>query len=81
MSVDSQITRRRRPVARARTRVPHAPNRPVPRIAAAIAATVSARRDDGPRDSALYECRCGVRFRALVSTSVGCPACGDAQAW
>jgi hypothetical protein len=34
-----------------------------------------------PQDSALYTCQCGFVFEAAVSTSVGCPHCGDAQAW
>ncbi len=34
-----------------------------------------------PQDKALYTCRCGFVFQALVSTSVDCPRCGDAQAW
>jgi hypothetical protein len=36
----------------------------------------------GPsQDRALYSCQCGYVFRALVSTSVGCPHCGCTQAW
>ena len=81
MSVDLQPTSRRRAVTRRRARVPHVPGRPAARIVAALSATVSAQRDGGPQDSALYECGCGCRFRAFVSTSVGCPACGGAQAW
>jgi hypothetical protein len=81
MSVDLQSTSRRRAAARRRARVPHAPRRPASRVAAALAATVSAQRDGGPQDAAFYECGCGCRFRAWVSTSVGCPACGVAQAW
>jgi hypothetical protein len=34
-----------------------------------------------PQDSALYTCQCGFVFEAQVSTSVGCPHCGGAQAW
>lgn len=34
-----------------------------------------------PLDQALYTCRCGYAFEALVSTSVGCPQCGSVQAW
>ena len=81
MSVDLSPTSRHRAVSRRRARVPHPPSRPAARIVAAFTATVSAQRDGGPQDSALYECACGYRFRALVSTSVGCPACGGAQAW
>jgi hypothetical protein len=40
------------------------------------------RRHGGPsQDRALYTCSCGFVFEALVSTSVGCPHCGDTQAW
>ena len=39
-------------------------------------------RQGGPsEDRALYSCGCGYVFAALVSTSVDCPHCGDAQAW
>ena len=39
-------------------------------------------RQGGPsEDRALYSCNCGYVFAALVSTSVDCPHCGDAQAW
>lgn len=40
------------------------------------------RRELGsPQDQALYTCGCGFVFEAPVSTSVGCPLCGDTQAW
>jgi hypothetical protein len=40
------------------------------------------RRELGPQqDQALYSCACGFVFKAPVSTSVGCPHCGTAQAW
>lgn len=40
------------------------------------------RREQGPpQDQALYTCSCGFVFHAAVSTSVGCPHCGDTQAW
>jgi rubrerythrin len=39
------------------------------------------RRLDVPQDQATYACRCGYVFEAAVSTSVGCPHCGDSQAW
>jgi hypothetical protein len=32
-------------------------------------------------DAALYNCECGYIFKAAVTTSVGCPHCGSAQAW
>jgi hypothetical protein len=33
------------------------------------------------QDAALYSCSCGYVFKAAVTTSVGCPHCGSAQAW
>jgi hypothetical protein len=45
-------------------------------------ATPRRRQELGPlQDQALYSCGCGFVFEAPVSTSVGCPHCGDAQAW
>jgi len=35
----------------------------------------------GPEDRAAYRCACGYLFEAPVSTTVGCPHCGDTQAW
>lgn len=35
----------------------------------------------GPEDRALYHCHCGFVFEDAVTTSVGCPHCGSAQAW
>ena len=35
----------------------------------------------GPQDHAAYRCSCGYVFEAPVSTTVGCPHCGGAQAW
>lgn len=35
----------------------------------------------GPEDRACYRCSCGCVFEATVSTTVGCPHCGSAQAW
>jgi hypothetical protein len=35
----------------------------------------------GPQDLAAYCCPCGYVFEAAVSTTVGCPHCGDTQAW
>jgi hypothetical protein len=35
----------------------------------------------GPEDRAAYRCSCGYLFEAPVSTTVGCPHCGDTQAW
>lgn len=40
------------------------------------------RSDADPElDVAMYTCTCGLVFEAPVSTSVGCPHCGDQQAW
>lgn len=39
------------------------------------------RHAGGPQDRALYICRCGSAFQAVVSASVRCPHCGDVQAW
>jgi hypothetical protein len=40
-----------------------------------------ARRSSGPQDRALYACSCGFAFKASVTTTVGCPHCGQTQAW
>jgi hypothetical protein len=39
------------------------------------------REAGGLQDEAVYTCQCGFVFHAPVSTSVGCPHCGGAQAW
>jgi hypothetical protein len=39
------------------------------------------REAGGPTDLASYACQCGYLFTAAVSTTVGCPHCGTAQAW
>lgn len=39
------------------------------------------RETGGPRDNALYVCRCGSAFQAVVTASVRCPHCGEPQAW
>ena len=71
----------RRQVPARRTRAARAHARALPSLSAGLAATASAQRGGGPQDSALYQCGCGYHFHASVSTSVGCPACGGAQAW
>ena len=81
MSVSSRPIPRHKAPARRRTRAPHAPVRPPAAIVVDLLPTASARRCGGPRDTALYQCACGCHFHAPVSTSVGCPACGGAQAW
>lgn len=35
----------------------------------------------GPEDRAAYRCACGCVFEAPVSTTVGCPHCGETQDW
>lgn len=49
--------------------------------AGARATGVERRQADVPQDRAIYTCSCGYVFAATVSTSVGCPHCGDSQAW
>jgi hypothetical protein len=39
------------------------------------------KRANVSEDAALYSCSCGYVFKAAVTTSVGCPHCGSAQAW
>ena len=39
------------------------------------------KRANVSQDAALYSCPCGYVFKAAVTTSVGCPHCGSAQAW
>ena len=39
------------------------------------------KRANVSEDAALYNCECGYIFKAAVTTSVGCPHCGSAQAW
>ena len=48
---------------------------------AALSSQARAKRSGGPLDRALYRCGCGHAFTASVSTTVGCPRCGQAQAW
>jgi predicted RNA-binding Zn-ribbon protein involved in translation (DUF1610 family) len=53
-----------------------------PSAQAQSAAIARRRREAGrSQDQAVYTCQCGFVFEALVSTSVDCPNCGDAQAW
>jgi hypothetical protein len=63
-----------------RERPRHARAEAAPRPAGS-AAQARAKRSGGPEDVALYTCQCGYAFKAAVTTSVGCPACGTAQAW
>jgi hypothetical protein len=39
------------------------------------------KRANVSEDAATYSCGCGYVFKAPVTTSVGCPHCGTAQAW
>ena len=47
----------------------------------ALQRTQAARRAAACDDKAFYACSCGYAFTASVSTTVGCPHCGTAQAW
>jgi hypothetical protein len=68
---------------RAREGVPPEPDQaPGSADPRASVSAVRRRREAGaPQDRAVYSCQCGFVFKALVSTTVGCPHCGDAQAW
>ena len=64
-----------RPLSRQRRRPPYRPkSRPASQRERNKRANVS-------QDAALYNCSCGYVFKAPVTTSVGCPHCGTAQAW
>jgi hypothetical protein len=52
-----------------------------PRVPTYTYARDRARRSGGPEDRALYSCSCGYAFKAKVTTTVGCPQCGQTQAW
>ena len=60
--------------------------RPSRRSIARLRSAVGPARERNKRanisqDAALYSCSCGYVFTAAVTTSVGCPHCGSAQAW
>ena len=56
--------------------------RPVPQpLADRPAPQARERQAARTEDTARYHCQCGFVFDAPVSASVGCPHCGDAQAW
>ncbi len=76
MHLSSSMPTLRRERAKRRRHEAHPVSRPV-----VSAADARARRSGGPQDQALYSCACGTAFTAEVSTSVGCPHCGQAQAW
>jgi hypothetical protein len=73
---------RREPVSQPRPpgHCDHAADSPGDELGDLTAARVR-RRAIAPQDQAMYTCRCGYVFAAEVSTSVGCPYCGVAQAW
>jgi hypothetical protein len=83
------LSRRRRDGRPGRVAEPHAAHDAAPSSDPAPSGTGTGavtparrpRRLDVPQDQATYTCRCGYVFEAAVSTSVGCPHCGDAQAW
>ncbi len=68
-----------------RPRIGRGARRVIPIVPAAVEPATErlARERDsgGPEDHALYHCHCGYVFEANVSATVGCPHCGDAQAW
>ncbi len=85
-STTGAILRRRRAGRPGRVAEPHrahaAPStETTPRRTSTITAARMTRRLDVPQDQATYACPCGYVFAAAVSTSVGCPHCGDSQAW
>jgi hypothetical protein len=73
---DRALRRRREEAARGRDCAPPAEGEPAPE-------RPQARERDagGPQDKALYVCRCGSAFQAVVTASVRCPHCGEPQAW
>jgi hypothetical protein len=73
--MSATVTRQRR-TSRVRRR-----RSPARAVAPVLKQLARARRSGGPEDRALYSCGCGNAFTAAVSTSVGCPSCGETQAW
>ena len=65
--------------------LPFRRSRPIPPMTserrAGLSRTQAARRAAACDDKAFYACSCGYAFTASVSTTVGCPHCGTAQAW
>jgi hypothetical protein len=55
--------------------------RPRRRAAAVTPSRERTRRANVSEDAATYTCGCGYVFKAAVTTSVGCPHCGESQAW
>jgi len=69
-------------IARPLTLTKRRPRRRRPGRKTAIApARERNKRANLTQDAALYSCGCGYVFTAPVTTSVGCPHCGCAQAW
>jgi hypothetical protein len=58
-----------------------APHLPTAGRSSSLHSQARAQRSGGPDDRALYRCGCGYAFTAAVSTTVGCPHCGQTQAW
>jgi hypothetical protein len=89
MNVSARATRGEKLIRRSRNRGPVSgtarDTRPVATPEAAAPAPTQyrrTRREQTPtQDNALYTCHCGYVFEAAVSTSVGCPHCGERQAW
>jgi hypothetical protein len=81
MAATVTTRRRSRRRAPARRRGPARAPRTATAAGAALNALARARRSGGPVDRALYTCGCGNAFTAAVSTTVGCPSCGETQTW
>jgi predicted Zn-ribbon and HTH transcriptional regulator len=64
-----------RPISLPRRRTSHRPK------SRAASQRERNQRANVSQDAALYNCSCGFVFKAPVTTSVGCPHCGTAQAW
>jgi rubrerythrin len=83
MTVRTRQHRPRTPVLRARlARAAQRPNgKPAADPESPPPPQTRERSAGGPEDRALYRCQCGYVFEASVSANVGCPHCGDTQAW
>ena len=73
MSLPALLPRRRHRSHAEPARPAHAP--------CASTETDRARRAACPEDLALYTCGCGFIFKAEPTTTIGCPHCGEQQAW
>jgi hypothetical protein len=88
MQIPRIAQRARLAPGRRRSERRHEPREPRPCPADRRAASASLEPDQrreratpGPEDRALFSCRCGSVFQAPVTASVGCPHCGEPQAW